>query len=76
MALQGIGQVVVMVAAFLLVLRLFGAKLAARVTSRSAQPALISACALVAGGTYFVFYWGIARVWPWMGRRGFQPGWY
>ena len=76
MALQGIGQVVVMVVAFLLVLWLFGAKLAAWITTRSAQPALISACALVAGGAYFVFYWGIARAWPWMGRWGFQLGWY
>ena len=76
MALQGLGQVVVMVAAFVLLLALFGSKLAAWVTSRPAQPALVSAVALVAGGAYFVFYWGIARAWPWMGRWGFQLGWY
>jgi hypothetical protein len=76
MALQGIGQVVVMVAAFVLILALFGSKLAAWVTKRPAQPALVSAVALVAGGAYFVFYWGIARAWPWMGRWGFQLGWY
>jgi hypothetical protein len=46
------------------------------VTRRPAQPALVSAVALVAGGAYFVFYWGIARAWPWMGRWGFQLGWY
>jgi sulfite exporter TauE/SafE len=76
MALQGIGQVVVMVAAFVLILALFSSKLAAWVTTRPAQPALVSAVALVAGGAYFVFYWGIARAWPWMGRWGFQLGWY
>jgi sulfite exporter TauE/SafE len=76
MALQGIGQVVVMVAAFVLILALFSSKLASWVTTRPAQPALVSAVALVAGGAYFVFYWGIARAWPWMGRWGFQLGWY
>jgi cytochrome c biogenesis protein CcdA len=76
MALQGIGQVVVMVVAFVLILALFGSKLAGWVTRRPAQPALVSAVALVAGGAYFVFYWGIARAWPWMGRWGFQLGWY
>jgi sulfite exporter TauE/SafE len=76
MALQGIGQIVVMVAAFLAILWLLGEKLASWVVKRSAQPALVSACALAAGGAYFVFYWGIARAWPWMGRWGFQLGWY
>ena len=76
MALQGIGQVAVMVAAFLLILALFSARLAAWVTTRPAQPALVSAIALVAGGAYFIFYWGIARAWPSLGRWGFQLGWY
>jgi sulfite exporter TauE/SafE len=76
MALQGIGQVAVMVVAFVLLLMVFGGQLAAWVTSRPRQPALVSALALAAGGAYFVFYWGIARVWPWMGRWGFQLGWY
>lgn len=76
MALQGIGQVVVMVMAFVLILTLFSSKLATWVTTRPAQPALVSAVALVAGGAYFVFYWGIARSWPWVGRWGFQLGWY
>ena len=76
MALQGIGQVVVMVVAFVVLLVVFGTKLATWVTSRPQQPALVSALALAAGGAYFVFYWGVARVWPWMGRWGFQLGWY
>ena len=40
-----------------------------------AQPALVAAFALVAGGAYFVFYWGIARAWP-VGQWGFKLGWY
>ena len=76
MALQGIGQVAVMVAAFLLVLALFSASLARWVTARPVQPALVSAVALAAGGAYFVFYWGVARAWPSLGRWGFQLGWY
>ena len=76
MALQGIGQVLVMVGAFLLVLVLFGEKLRTWVITKPAQPALVSAFALAAGGAYFLFYWGIARAWPWMGRWGFQLGWY
>ena len=76
MALQGIGQVLVMVGAFLLVLWLFGEKLRTWVINKPAQPALVSAFALAAGGAYFLFYWSIARAWPWMGRWGFQLGWY
>jgi sulfite exporter TauE/SafE len=76
MALQGIGQTVVMVIAFLLLIAIVGARLRTWVTSRPNQPALVSAVALAAGGAYFVFYWGIARAWPWMGRWGFQLGWY
>ena len=76
MALQGIGQVAVMVVAFVLLLFVFGARLSTWISSRPHQPALVSAMALTAGGAYFVFYWGIARVWPWMGRWGFQLGWY
>jgi sulfite exporter TauE/SafE len=76
MALQGVGQVAIMVAAFLLILWLFSTKLRSWVSTRPGQPALVSALALVAGGAYFVFYWGIARAWPWMGRWGFQLGWY
>jgi len=75
MALQGVGQVTVMVLAFLVVLALFGRRLASWATSRPLQPALVSACALAAGGAYFLFYWGIARVWP-VGSWGFRLGWY
>jgi hypothetical protein len=76
MALQGLGQIAVMAAAFVLVLLLFGQRLARWVTTKPHQPVLVSAFALAAGGAYFLFYWGIARVWPELGRWGFKLGWY
>jgi sulfite exporter TauE/SafE len=76
MTLQGIGQITVMIAVFLIILWVFQRQLRSWVMTRPSQPAIVSAFALVAGGAYFVFYWGIARMWPWMGRWGFQLGWY
>lgn len=76
MALQGVGQVLVMVLVFLAIIALFSRRLRTWVMSKPHQPALISAFALTAGGAYFLFYWGIARVWPALGRWGFQLGWY
>jgi hypothetical protein len=76
MALQGLGQVAVMVVAFVLILAAFGTRLRSWVTSKPAQPPLVAALALTAGGSYFLFYWGISRMWPALGRWGFQLGWY
>ena len=76
MALQGLAQVLVMVLAFLVILALFGQRLRRWVLSKPAQPALVSACALTAGGAYFLFYWGLARMWPFLGQWGFRLGWY
>jgi sulfite exporter TauE/SafE len=76
MALQGVGQIAVMVVVFLVILALFRDRLGAWVRNRPSQPALVSAFALTAGGAYFLFYWGIARAWPFLGRWGFQLGWY
>jgi hypothetical protein len=76
MSLQGIGQVAVMVAAFLLILTIFSTSLTRWILAQPHQPALVSALALIAGGAYFVFYWGVARAWPSLGRWGFQLGWY
>ncbi|HXH24438.1 MAG TPA: hypothetical protein VNI78_04250 [Vicinamibacterales bacterium] len=76
MAVQGVGQVLVMVAVFLLVLALFSDRLRTWIVTRPSRPALVSAFALIAGGAYFLFYWGISRAWPSLGRWGFQLGWY
>jgi hypothetical protein len=76
MALQGVGQILVMMTALLAGLALFGGQLRRWIAAKPHQPALIAAFSLTAGGAYFLFYWGIARIWPWMGRWGFQLGWY
>jgi len=40
------------------------------------RSALVSAAAMAAGGAFLIFYWAITRVWPWLGRWGFQLGLY
>ncbi|MHB8604782.1 MAG: hypothetical protein ACYDCK_05955 [Thermoplasmatota archaeon] len=79
MALQGLGQIFVMVVLFLLILGLFGKRIGAWVQNKPAQPQLVSAIALAIGGAYFVWYWGIAlahRSIPWLGQWGFTLGIY
>lgn len=75
MMIQGLGQVAVMVALFLVVVFGFGRTLMRWVQRKPYQPALISALALAAGGMYFIFYWGIALGWN-LGSWGVKLGWY
>lgn len=75
MSIQGLGQIALMVAIFLLVIWLFGDRLTRWVAERPAQPALITAIALMAGGSYFVYYWGISLVYH-AGQWGFKLGLY
>jgi hypothetical protein len=76
MALQGVSQIAVMLGAFVAVMTLFGKPIRSWARVKSHQATLLSAFALVLGGSFFVFYWGIARIWPLLGRWGFQLGWY
>ena len=76
MAVQGLGQIAVMLAVFAIILALGQERIRNWVSRAPHQPALVSAIALAAGGAYFLFYWGVARMWPWLGRWGFQLGWY
>jgi cytochrome c biogenesis protein CcdA len=75
MAMQGVGQIAVMVALFLVIISLFSKRLTRWVTEKPNQPALITAIALMAGGSYFVFYWGISLVYH-LGSWGFKLGFY
>ncbi|SRR5712691_3920721 len=75
MSIQGIGQIALMVVLFLILVWAFGSRLTQWVASRPAQPALVTAIALVAGGSYFIFYWGIALT-THIGQWGFKLGWY
>ncbi len=75
MGIQGLGQIAVMAGIFLLVIWLFGARLARWVAQKPNQPTLITAIALMAGGSYFVFYWGLSLVYH-VGSWGFKLGLY
>ncbi|MFC7399589.1 hypothetical protein ACFQU1_20460 [Chelatococcus sp. GCM10030263] len=75
MALQGIGQILVMVLLFLVLIVPFSNRLtnwSARHPGRLEQ---FSSATLLAGGSYFVFYWGIAFAYD-VGRWGFKLDWY
>jgi len=75
MAIQGLGQIALMVAIFLLVIWLFNARLTRWVTEKPSQLVLITAIALMAGGSYFVYYWGVSLVYH-LGSWGFRLGLY
>jgi len=75
MALQGVGQVLVMAALFLLLVWLFGQQLAGWLAS-PLRSATVTAFSLIVGGAYFVTYWGVFRAWPMLGRWGFSLGLY
>lgn len=75
MSLQGIGQIAVMVVLMLAILALFGTRLATMAEERPERLARIGSLALVVGGAYFVFYWGLAFSYD-IGRWGFTLGWY
>lgn len=75
MAMQGVGQIAVMVLVFLGIVWLFGRRLARWTTRRPHQPYLVSGLALLGGGSFFVFYWGLALTYD-IGQWGFKLGWY
>jgi hypothetical protein len=54
----------------------FGVRIHARTKLRPRSARLFAAGALAAGGSFLLFYWCIARLWPAMGRWGFALGWY
>jgi sulfite exporter TauE/SafE len=75
MMVQGLGQIAVMVALLLILVYGFGGWLTRWVSTRPHQVSLVTATALVAGGTFFVYYCGLARAFD-IGRWGFRLGWY
>jgi len=56
--------------------RIAGPRISAWMVRRPRAAQLVAAGALAAGGSFLIFYWGITRVWPVMGRWGFALGWY
>jgi sulfite exporter TauE/SafE len=75
MVVQGLGQIAVMVLLFLALVYGTGGRVARWGARHPQRVALTSGLALVAGGTFFVFYWGLAFTYG-LGRWGFRLGWY
>ena len=75
MVVVGLGQIALMVLLFLAVVYGAGAHLSRWVSARPDRAALMSGLPLLAGGSFFVFYWGLAFAYG-IGRWGFRLGWY
>lgn len=75
MTLHGLGEIALMVVLFGILVYGFGDQLARWSAQKPAQPVLLTAVALTAGGAYFIYYWGIAIAFD-LGRWGFRLGWY
>lgn len=75
MVVQGAGQILVMVLLFSVVVGFAGKKIIAWSSAKPHKPKLTSGLALLAGGTFFIFYWGLAFAFD-LGRWGFKLGWY
>ncbi|MEX0594014.1 MAG: hypothetical protein WD115_04505 [Balneolaceae bacterium] len=75
MMVHGLGQILVMLLLFLLLVWLAGDRLIRWSQRAPHQAELMTGMALIAGGSYFVFYWGLAFLYD-IGRWGFKLGWY
>lgn len=75
MMMQGFGQIAVVVVLFVAMVWLGGRRLARWAARKPHQPTLLSGLALLGGGAFFVFYWGLAFAFD-IGQWGFKLGWY
>jgi len=75
MMVQGIGQITVMAILFFAIVWLAGDKIGRVASEKPYKFRVISGSALLVGGTYFVFYWGLAFLFD-IGRWGFNLGLY
>ncbi|CAN5443821.1 hypothetical protein BH23BAC3_BH23BAC3_14930 [soil metagenome] len=75
MAIQGLGQILVMVLLFVLMVWLAGKKIMNWASQNPHKPRLVSGLALVTGGVFFIFYWGLAFAFD-IGQWGIKLGWY
>jgi sulfite exporter TauE/SafE len=75
MAVQGLGQIAVMVGLFLLLVWAAGDRIRQMATESPSRVRAVSGSALLAGGSYFLFYWGLSFMLD-IGRWGFKLGWY
>jgi len=73
MLVNDVGMIAGMVLVLYLVVRVFGSRIDAWVQRSPHGPQLMSGFALLAGGAFFVFYWGLAFAFD-VGRWGFKLG--
>lgn len=75
MMIQGLGQIAIMVLLFLLLAKLGGRRLSTTAVNEPYKFQFVSGMALTAGGIYFLYYWGLGRLFD-LGRWGYKLGWY
>ncbi|CAM4490021.1 hypothetical protein [Paenibacillus tarimensis] len=75
MVVQGIGQSVGLILVFAILIGGFGRKLSSWTAANPEKLRLISSVALMIGGAYFIYYWGLAFAYD-IGRWGFKLNWY
>lgn len=75
MMIQGLGQITVMALLFGLVIWLAGNKIGTAAQAKPYKFRMISSIALITGGAYFIYYWGLAFAFD-IGQWGFKLGWY
>ncbi len=75
MMVQGAGQVLLMMLLFALLIWGAGPRLSRWAQTKPYQPRLVSGLALLVGGTFFIYYWGLALPFD-IGFWGYKLGWY
>lgn len=75
MMIHGLGQITVLLGLFFLLVWFAGSRMTRWSAEKPWQPRMVTALALLGGGAYFVFYWGVAFIFD-VGRWGFKLGWY
>lgn len=75
MIIHGIGQIAILLILFFILVYFFGNRMMSWANETPHKPRMLTALALLGGGAYFIFYWGIAFIYD-VGRWGFKLGWY
>lgn len=75
MVINDLGMIAIMLLLLFLMVRVLGTRLASWVQRNPHGPRTLSGSALLAGGAYFVFYWGLAFAYD-IGNWGFKIGIY
>lgn len=75
MVIHGLGQITILLGLFFILVYFTGNRMMKWSSEKPWQPRMVTALALLGGGAYFVFYWGLAFIYD-IGRWGFKLGWY